>query len=98
MAPALGVVPTITEAAVCEGNAGLAPGNRCISIGHKEHVTNATLLALSEAGVTYISNDLMDPISHHGAKGVTQIEAANRECLRSVTYFDFPITHALLDS
>jgi D-specific alpha-keto acid dehydrogenase len=55
MAPGLGVVPTITEAAVSEGNIGLALGNRCISIGHKTQVTNAALLALSEAGVTYIS-------------------------------------------
>jgi D-specific alpha-keto acid dehydrogenase len=55
MAPRLGVVPTITEAAVSEGNIGLALGNRCISIGHKTHVTNSTLLALSEAGVAYIS-------------------------------------------
>jgi D-specific alpha-keto acid dehydrogenase len=55
MAPALGVVPTITEAAVSEGNIGLALGNRCISIGHKTQVTNSTLLALSEAGVRYIS-------------------------------------------
>src|SRR3954471_3919243 len=55
IAPRLGVVPTITGAAVSEGNVGLALGNRCISIGHKAHVTNAALLALSEAGVTYIS-------------------------------------------
>ena len=55
MAPGLGVVPTITEAAVSEGNVGLALGNRCISIGHKTHVRNSTLLALSDAGVTYIS-------------------------------------------
>jgi D-specific alpha-keto acid dehydrogenase len=55
MAPRLGVVPTITAAAVSEGNIGLARGNRCISIGHKTQVTNTTLLALSEAGVTYIS-------------------------------------------
>jgi D-specific alpha-keto acid dehydrogenase len=55
MAPHLGVVPTITEAAVSEDNVGLALGNRCISIGHKTQVTNSTLLALSEAGVTYIS-------------------------------------------
>jgi D-specific alpha-keto acid dehydrogenase len=55
MAPALGVVPTITAAAVSEGNIGLALGNRCISIGHKTQVTNSTLLALSKAGVTYIS-------------------------------------------
>jgi D-specific alpha-keto acid dehydrogenase len=55
MAPRLGVLPTITEAAVTEGNAGLALGNRCISIGHKTRVTNPTLLALSQAGVRYIS-------------------------------------------
>lgn len=55
MAPGLGVVPTITEAAVSEGNVGLARGNRCISIGHKTQVTNATLRALSETGVTNIS-------------------------------------------
>jgi D-alanyl-D-alanine dipeptidase len=28
--------------------------------------------------------DLMDPISHHGAKGITQVEATNRQHLRSV--------------
>jgi len=55
MAPGVGVVPTITEAALSEGNVGLALGNRCISIGHKTQVTNAMLLALGEAGVTYIS-------------------------------------------
>jgi D-specific alpha-keto acid dehydrogenase len=55
MAPRLGVVPTITEASVSEGNIELALGNRCISIGHKTQVTNSTLLALSEAGVAYIS-------------------------------------------
>jgi D-specific alpha-keto acid dehydrogenase len=55
LAPALGVTPTITEAALSERTIDLARGNRCISIGHKTHVTNATLQALSEAGVAYIS-------------------------------------------
>jgi D-specific alpha-keto acid dehydrogenase len=55
MAPRLGVMPTITDAAVSESNIGLALGNRCISIGHKTPVTNANLRALSEAGVRYIS-------------------------------------------
>jgi D-specific alpha-keto acid dehydrogenase len=55
MAPRLGVVPTITEAAVTEANVGLALGNRCISIGHKTQVTNSTLRALGAAGVRYIS-------------------------------------------
>jgi D-specific alpha-keto acid dehydrogenase len=55
IAPRFGVLPTITEAAVSEGTIGLALGNRCISIDHKRQVTNSTLLALSDAGVTYIS-------------------------------------------
>jgi D-alanyl-D-alanine dipeptidase len=29
-------------------------------------------------------HDLMDPISHHGAKGITQVDATNRQCLRSI--------------
>src|SRR3954451_23126112 len=55
LAPGLGVTPTITEAPVTDDNIRLALGNRCISIGHKTQVTNATLRALSSAGVTYIS-------------------------------------------
>jgi D-specific alpha-keto acid dehydrogenase len=55
LAPRFGIVPTITEAAVTEDNVGLALGNRCISIGHKTRVANATLRALGEAGVRYIS-------------------------------------------
>ena len=55
LAPRFGVMPTITEAAVSEANIELAFGNRCISVGHKTQVTNPTLLALSRAGVAYIS-------------------------------------------
>lgn len=55
MAPRFGVLPTITEAAVSETNIELTFGNRCISIGHKTRVTDATLLALSRAGVEYVS-------------------------------------------
>jgi len=55
MAPRLGVMPTITEAALSEANTELAFGNRCISVGHKAQVTNSTLLALGQAGITYIS-------------------------------------------
>ena len=55
LAPRFGVMPTITEAAVSEANIGLASGNRRISVGHKTQVTNSTLLALSRAGVEYIS-------------------------------------------
>jgi D-alanyl-D-alanine dipeptidase len=29
-------------------------------------------------------HDLMDPISHHGADGITAVEAANRDHLRSI--------------
>ncbi|MGW0228002.1 D-isomer specific 2-hydroxyacid dehydrogenase family protein [Actinopolymorpha singaporensis] len=55
LAPRFGVLPTITEAGVSEVNIELAVGNRCISIGHRAQVTNPALLALSEAGVEYIS-------------------------------------------
>jgi D-specific alpha-keto acid dehydrogenase len=72
LAPGLGVVPTITDAAVSERTIGLALGNRCISVGHKTPVTNATLLALSQAGVTYISTRSVgyDHIDVHYAQGV----------------------------
>jgi len=43
------------EAAACEANAELARGNRCVSVGHKTAVANSTLLALSRAGVRYLS-------------------------------------------
>jgi D-specific alpha-keto acid dehydrogenase len=49
------VFPTITSAAASEATAGLNAGNRCISIGHKSHVSRATLLALHREGVRYIS-------------------------------------------
>jgi D-specific alpha-keto acid dehydrogenase len=55
VAPRFGVVPTITEAAVSEANIELASGNRCISVGHKTPVTKSALLALSRAGVRYVS-------------------------------------------
>jgi D-specific alpha-keto acid dehydrogenase len=55
LAPVLGVMPTITAAGVSEVNAGLALGNRCVSVSHKTQVTNSTLHALSQAGVSYVS-------------------------------------------
>lgn len=55
MAPRLGVEPTITAAAASEDNAVLAQGNRCVSVGHKTHITHSALRALSRAGVRYIS-------------------------------------------
>ncbi|MCO5988474.1 D-isomer specific 2-hydroxyacid dehydrogenase family protein [Actinoallomurus spadix] len=55
MGARLGLSLTITEAAVCETNAELARGNRCISVNHKTQITEPALLALSEAGVEYIS-------------------------------------------
>lgn len=55
MAPRFGVVPTITGAAIGEGNAGLAAGNRRISVDHKTPIGNGALEALSRGGVQYIS-------------------------------------------
>jgi len=55
LAPSFGVMPIITDAPISEANTGLASGIRCISVGHKTHITNATLLALGHAGVAYVS-------------------------------------------
>jgi D-specific alpha-keto acid dehydrogenase len=49
------VTPTITSVAASEATAGLSTGNRCISIGHTSQISHATLLALHQAGVRYIS-------------------------------------------
>jgi D-specific alpha-keto acid dehydrogenase len=55
LAPGFGITPTITAAPLTEASTELVSGNRCISVGHKTRITNATLRALSQAGVTYIS-------------------------------------------
>ena len=55
LAPRFDISATITEDPVSEANADLAAGTRCISVGHKTPVTDATLDALSRAGVEYIS-------------------------------------------
>lgn len=55
MMPRFGVVLTMTEAGVSDASIELASGNRCISVGHKTPVANSTLLALSQAGVAYVS-------------------------------------------
>ena len=55
IAPRFGVLPTITDAAVTEANSELASGTRCISVGHKAKIATSALVALSQAGVIYIS-------------------------------------------
>ncbi|SER23096.1 D-isomer specific 2-hydroxyacid dehydrogenase family protein [Actinokineospora terrae] len=55
LAPRLGVEPTITEMAVSEASVELATGNRCVSVDHKTRIANSTVLALSRAGVVYVS-------------------------------------------
>lgn len=55
LAPRFGVTPTITGAPVSGANVELALGNRCVSVSHKAPVTDSTLLALSQAGVRYLS-------------------------------------------
>jgi D-alanyl-D-alanine dipeptidase len=44
-------------------------------------------LATGERAPMGGDHDLMDPISHHGAKGITRVEASNRQCLRSIMEF-----------
>ncbi|MEZ0112635.1 D-alanyl-D-alanine dipeptidase [Catenulispora sp. EB89] len=41
-------------------------------------------LATGELAAMGGGHDLMDPVSHHGASGITQAEAANRQALRTV--------------
>ncbi len=81
LAPRLGVLPTITQAAVTEANVELARGGRCVSVGHKTRVTNRTLGALSEAGVRYLSTRSI---------GNNHIDVRFAEsvgiCVESVTY------------
>ncbi|GAA2127454.1 D-isomer specific 2-hydroxyacid dehydrogenase family protein [Streptomyces synnematoformans] len=55
LAPRFGITPTLTDAALSEANAELASGNRCVSVDHKTRITGPALLALSRAGVTYLS-------------------------------------------
>lgn len=78
-------------------------------------------LATGEPAAMGGDHDLMDPVSHHGARGLTRAERENRQALRAImeasglhayecewwhytldaepypnTYFDFPITRALV--
>lgn len=55
LAARFGIRPTLVKAPISEANADQAHGARCISIDHKAYVTPAVLLALSKAGVEYIS-------------------------------------------
>jgi D-alanyl-D-alanine dipeptidase len=41
-------------------------------------------LATGELALMGGGHDLMDPVSHHGAKGITLVEAINRQHLRSI--------------
>ncbi|MFW6692823.1 D-isomer specific 2-hydroxyacid dehydrogenase family protein [Streptomyces sp. MAR4 CNX-425] len=55
LAPRLGAVPTITAEPLSAASAPLASGNRCVSVDHKTPIAEAALLALSRAGVGYLS-------------------------------------------
>ncbi|MDR0425070.1 MAG: D-lactate dehydrogenase VanH-A [Clostridiales Family XIII bacterium] len=55
LSPRFGVMPAIIADAVSEANAEAAPGNRCISVGHKCGIAAPTIIALRNAGVRYIS-------------------------------------------
>ncbi|TQS45268.1 D-isomer specific 2-hydroxyacid dehydrogenase family protein [Cryptosporangium phraense] len=55
LAPHYGADLTITDAPVSETTSELARGSRCVSVGHKTPITNATLDALARAGVNYVS-------------------------------------------
>src|SRR5919201_4803002 len=73
--------PNIDRAAMFDN------GYVAVTSGHSRGSTvDLTLyhLATGELAPMGGDHDLMDPISHHGAEGITRIEARNRECLRSL--------------
>ena len=55
LAPRFGVSLTVTQEPASEATSELARGNRCVSVGHRARVTDATLRALHRAGVGYVS-------------------------------------------
>lgn len=55
LAPRFGVTLNITPEPLTAVSAKLATGARCVSVGHKTRVANSALLALSAAGVAYVS-------------------------------------------
>ncbi|MDH6213897.1 D-isomer specific 2-hydroxyacid dehydrogenase family protein [Streptomyces pseudovenezuelae] len=75
LAPRFGVTPTITDAPVSAATIEMASGSRCISVGHKTRISNATLLALGQAGVTYISTRSIGynhvDVEYAGSVGIT---------------------------
>ena len=62
-------------------------GYVAVKSGHRRGGTvDLTLydLATGELAPMGGDHDLMDPVSHHGATGITDAEAANRQHLRSI--------------
>ncbi|MDR1294253.1 MAG: D-lactate dehydrogenase VanH-A [Bifidobacteriaceae bacterium] len=55
LAPQFGAIATLTDAPPSAATVALAAGNRCVSVNHKTPIANETLLALSRAGVMYLS-------------------------------------------
>jgi D-specific alpha-keto acid dehydrogenase len=55
LAPLLGARLTLNATPLTAENAALAVGNRCVSVDHKNPISNAALDALSLAGVRYLS-------------------------------------------
>jgi D-alanyl-D-alanine dipeptidase len=75
MAPRFGVLPTITEAPVAAKSGHSRGGAVDLTLYH---------LATGELAPMGGDHDLMDPISHHGAGGITLVEATNRQYLSSI--------------
>jgi D-specific alpha-keto acid dehydrogenase len=55
LAPGFGVAMDMTSEPLCEENAHLVAGRRCVSVGHKTPVSNGALRRLSRLGVAYLS-------------------------------------------
>ena len=55
LCPRFGVRATTTSDAVSESIVVSAPGNRCVSVGHKSEISASTLRSLKETGVEHVS-------------------------------------------
>jgi D-specific alpha-keto acid dehydrogenase len=55
LAPRLGVLPTLTSAALSETSVISVPRNRCVSVGHKSEISDTIFRALKDAGVEHVS-------------------------------------------
>jgi D-specific alpha-keto acid dehydrogenase len=81
LGPQHGVALTVTAEPLSSATLHLARGRRCLSIGHKQQITNPTLRELSRLGVAYISTRSIG-CNHVDVDYATSVGI----CVETVTY------------